>query len=131
MPYRHRVRIRYGDCDMQKVVFNAHYLAYIDDATDTWVRSVLGDFEAGGFDFMVKKVTLEWHSSARFGEVLDLDLAVTRWGNASYDIGVVARVGARPVLDATLIYVSLIPGELRPQPVPAHVRAALGGPGEP
>jgi acyl-CoA thioester hydrolase len=131
VPYRHRVRIRYGECDMQKVVFNANYLAYLDDATDTWVRSLLGDFEAEGFEFMIKKVTVEWHSSARFGEVLDLDLAVTRWGNASYDIGVVGRVGERPVLDATLVYVSLIPGDLRPQPVPPHVRAALGGPGEP
>ena len=38
MTYRHLVRIRYGECDMQKVVFNANYLAYIDDATDTWFR---------------------------------------------------------------------------------------------
>ena len=27
---------------MQKVVFNANYLAYIDDATDTWFREALG-----------------------------------------------------------------------------------------
>jgi len=28
MSYRHTVRVRYGECDMQSVVFNAHYLAY-------------------------------------------------------------------------------------------------------
>jgi len=55
VPYRHPVRIRYGECDMQKVVFNANYLAYIDDATDTWKRQVLGSFEATGFDFMVRR----------------------------------------------------------------------------
>ena len=42
MSYVHRVRVRYGECDMQRVVFNANYLAYIDDATDTWFRETLG-----------------------------------------------------------------------------------------
>ena len=125
MPYRHPVRIRYGECDMQKVVFNANYLAYIDDATDTWMRQVLGPFEETGFDFMVKKITLEWQSAARFGEVLDLDVLVTRWGSASFDVGVVGTVGDRPVVTATLVYVSMVPGELRTRPVPPRVRAAL------
>ena len=32
------VRVRYGEVDMQRVVFNAHYLAYCDDAADLWFR---------------------------------------------------------------------------------------------
>src|SRR4029079_4289984 len=59
MSYRHTVRVRYGECDMQSVVFNAHYLPYCDDAIDTWFRSVLaadGGMEHLGFDFMVKSV---------------------------------------------------------------------------
>jgi acyl-CoA thioester hydrolase len=124
--YRHRVRIRYGECDMQKVVFNANYLAYIDDATDTWFREVLGGFESEGFDFMVKKLTVEWTSAARFGEVLELDLAVDRWGTTSFDVGVSGHVGERPVLTATLVYVSTLPGAPTKVPVPESVRAALG-----
>ena len=71
MGFRHVVRVRYGECDMQKVVFNANYLAYIDDAVDTWFRTVFapeGSFEELGFDFMVKRIELEWQSPARFGE---------------------------------------------------------------
>jgi acyl-CoA thioester hydrolase len=128
--YRHVVRIRYGECDMQKVVFNANYLAYIDDATDTWFRAALGPFEATGFDFMVKKVAIEWQSAARFGEVLDLDLEVTRWGTSSFDVGVVGTAGERPVLTASLVYVSTIPGQATARPVPADVRAALSGTGQ-
>ena len=127
MPYRHSVRIRYGECDMQRVVFNANYLAYIDDATDTWMRTALGEFETTGFDFMVKKLTIEWQSAARFGELLELELEVTRWGTSSYDIGVVGRVGGRPVLTATVLYVSTVPGKATPRPVPDDVRRALGG----
>ena len=128
MPDRHRVRVRYGDCDMQKVVFNANYLAYIDDATDTWMRAELGPFESTGFDFMVKKITIEWQSAARFGEVLDLDVEVSRWGTSSFDVRVTGRVGERPVLTATLVYVSTVPGEATSRPVPGEVRMALGGP---
>jgi acyl-CoA thioester hydrolase len=128
VPYRHPVRIRYGECDMQKVVFNANYVAYIDDATDTWMRDVLGPFEATGFDFMVKKITIEWQSAARFGEVLDLDVEVRRWGTSSFDVGVTGHVAERPVLEATLVYVSTVPGQRTARPVPPEVRAALGGP---
>jgi acyl-CoA thioester hydrolase len=124
--YRHRIRIRYGECDMQKVVFNANYLAYIDDATDTWFRETLGSFESTGFDFMVKKITLEWSSAARFGEVLELDVAVVRWGTTSFDVEVIGHVAERPVLTAILVYVSTLPGKPTKVPVPESVRAALG-----
>ena len=54
MAYVHRIRVRYGECDMQRVVFNAHYMAYCDDAVDTWFRAELAPdglgFEALGFD---------------------------------------------------------------------------------
>ena len=129
MTYRHLVRIRYGECDMQKVVFNANYLAYIDDATDTWFREALGPFEATGFDFMVKRVTVEWQSAARFGEVLSFDLDVTRWGTSSFDVGVVATVDDRAVLTASLVYVSTVPGQAAARPVPPEVRALLNGTG--
>jgi acyl-CoA thioester hydrolase len=129
--YRHVVRIRYGECDMQKVVFNANYLAYIDDATDTWFRQALGPFEVTGFDFMVKKVTVEWQSAARFGEELAFELDVTRWGTSSFDVGVVGTADDRPVLTASLVYVSTAPGQAAARPVPAEVRAALDGSGSP
>jgi acyl-CoA thioester hydrolase len=128
VPYRHPVRIRYGECDMQRVVFNANYLAYIDDATDTWMRAALGEFETTGFDFMVKKLTIEWQSAARFGELLELDVEVLRWGRSSFDVGVTGRVGERPVLEATVVYVSTVRGQASPRAVPDEVRRALGGP---
>lgn len=126
-PYRHEVRVRYGDCDMQRVVFNAHYLAYCDDAVDTWVRSLFGgDFEAAGFDFMLKKAVVEWQSPARFGEHLSIDVGVARWGNTSFDVGLRGRVRDRDVFHAVITYVSVTPGGTDPVPPPAIVRERLG-----
>jgi acyl-CoA thioester hydrolase len=125
MSYTHRIRVRYGECDMQSVVFNANYLAYIDDAIDTWFRKALGNFEELGFDFMVKKITVEWQTPARFADELDLAARVSRWGNTSFDVEVIATVGERPVFTATAVYVSTTPGSPDPAPVPAAVRDAL------
>jgi acyl-CoA thioester hydrolase len=110
---------------MQRVVFNAHYLAYVDDAADTWFRAQLGPYEDSGFDCMVKRATIEWASPARFGDELDLTVRVSRWGTSSFDVEVVGRAGDREVFTAVVLYVSTAPGEPRSVPIPEHVRAAL------
>ena len=43
--FRHRLRVRYVECDAQGVVFNAHYLAYFDiGITELW-REALGSYQ--------------------------------------------------------------------------------------
>jgi acyl-CoA thioester hydrolase len=129
--YLHEIRIRYGECDMQRVVFNAHYFAYCDDAVDTWFRAVLapdgGGFEAIGFDFMLKKAELVWHAPLVFGEVAHLECSVSRWGNTSFDVLIVGTAAGAPRFDATITYVSTVPHQNTPQPVPASVRSLLEG----
>ena len=55
--YSHEVRVRYGDCDMQQVVFNAHYLAYSDDAVMCWLLNRLAA-RMHEFDCMLKSVNI-------------------------------------------------------------------------
>ena len=39
--FRHRLRVRYSECDMQGVVFNANYLTYFDTAvTELWREAI-------------------------------------------------------------------------------------------
>jgi acyl-CoA thioester hydrolase len=124
-PYRHELRIRYGEVDMQRHVFNAHYLAYIDDAFDQWLRLRLGPDYETTFDMMVKRAELTWSGGASFGDTLAIDVGVRRWGTTSFDIGYEGSVGERPVFEATLTYISVEPGTTAPVPVPDLVRAAL------
>ncbi len=127
MPFVHEIRVRYGECDMQGVVFNANYLAYVDDAVDRWFATVLhGEGFGDSFDCMVKQATIEWSSPARRGEVLSLTPGVGRWGRTSFDVVVDGFVGERPVFRAQLVYVSVTPGRTDPCPVPDAVRSALG-----
>ena len=78
MPFRHELRIRYGEVDMQRHVFNAHYLAYIDDAVDVWFRSALGDDYIQTLDMVLKRVDITWAGAAGFGDVLAIDVAARR-----------------------------------------------------
>ena len=125
--FRHTFRVRYVDCDAQRVMHNAHYLAYIDDAIDTWLRSALGDFDGleAEFDLMLKKAQVEWHSPARLGDVVSCDCRVSRWGSSSFDVEVEGSIGGRPVFTAIMVQVSTVPGNARSTPVPERVRAAL------
>ena len=135
----HRVAVRYGEVDLQGVVFNAHYLAYCDDAVETWFRQI-GFGSAGpgseggpgaevgrhGWDFMLKKVVVEWQGSAGLGDLMTIDVAVSRWGRTSFDVGFVGTVKLRPVFTATITYVGVAAGTKTPMEPPPSVREALG-----
>ena len=49
-PFVHSLRVRFGECDPQGVVFNPNYLAYFDHTlTELWREAV------GGWDTMVAR----------------------------------------------------------------------------
>ena len=75
------MRVRYGECDTQKVVFNARYADYVDLSTTEFLRA-LGFGEAlinGTFDYQLVKLTIEWKAPARFDQVLELTCYANNW----------------------------------------------------
>ena len=132
MTFRASIAVRYGECDMQGVVFNAHYLAYADHAIAEWFKAALppdamyvsGNGDAT-FDFMVKKAVLTWIGGSAYGDVVDLDCTVERWGRTSFDVVVRGSVDGGERVEIVLTYVSVSPGTNRPCAVPADVKALL------
>ena len=65
--------VRYGECDQQGVVFNAHYLAWADEAV-TALFLDLGTPYAGllarGLETAVVASELTWTSPARWGDLV-------------------------------------------------------------
>jgi YbgC/YbaW family acyl-CoA thioester hydrolase len=72
----HRLRVRWAEVDMQKIVFNAHYLMYFDTAiTDYWRAMALPyheTMEQLEGDLYVVKATVEFHASARVDDQIDV-----------------------------------------------------------
>jgi acyl-CoA thioester hydrolase len=127
-PYVHHVRPRYGEVDMQRVVFNAHYLAYCDDAADLWFRHLGAALEDDHWDVMVKRADITWHGAAGVHDDLAIALEVQRWGTTSFDVAFEGTVGDRPVFTAVLTYVGVRTGTSETVRVPDEFRAAAGGP---
>lgn len=135
MPYQQQIRVRYGECDMQRVVFNANYFVYCDDVVDNWMRRALAgelaaagtttDLHSIGFDFMLKTATLTWHGPVRFGETIDVQASVARWGTTSFDTSLTGRVDGESRFEALITYVSIDPATQRPVPIPQMVKTAL------
>jgi acyl-CoA thioester hydrolase len=95
--FRHRLLVRFNECDPQGVVFYANYLMYVDVAmTELW-RQAAGGYDAmvaAGTDVMVAEAQLRYRDSARFDDELDVCLRVTRLGATSVIVGfVLERAG--------------------------------------
>ena len=126
MGHRHELRVRYAECDMQGVVFNSHYLAYVDDAMSGWLRTVGWPYPAQGWDFMVRHAEVDWHAAAGYGDVITIDATAERWGTTSFVVRYVLAVEGRAIVEARLTYVGVDPGTGVKAEVPAGFRAALG-----
>ena len=127
----HPLRVRWAEVDMQKIVFNAHYLMYFDTAiTDYWRALALPYEEAMhklGGDLYVKKATLEYHGSARFDDRIDVALKCTRIGTSSMTFtGAVFRADEL-LITCELIYVFADPLTQTSRPVPDALRNLLAG----
>jgi acyl-CoA thioester hydrolase len=84
--FTHPLRVRFAECDPQGVVFNAHYLAYLDiGMTELW-RAAFGSYQAmldRGLDMVVVEARLRFHSPARFDDELRLEIGISRLGTTS------------------------------------------------
>lgn len=127
MSFQHDVRVRYVDCDMQGVVYNAHYLTFIDDGFDCWLRALDPRFEELGWEVMLKRVEVTWSGPAHFGEVVEISMSPSRWGRTSFDVAFAGAVGERAVFTAAVTYVVVDHEEHRPMGIPDQLRRHLEG----
>src|SRR5215510_8228439 len=123
----HRLRVRWAEVDMQKIVFNGHYLTYIDTAiADYWREIGLpyphGYVERFGNDVFLRKATVEYVGSARYDDELVIYCRVSKLGRSSRTfIFEICRGDEAPLVTAELVYVNAdtqmkaasLPDELR------------------
>ena len=120
--------VRYVECDQQGIVFNAHYLVWADEAVNLWWPSRGVDWtelNARGLDYLVVASSLEWRSSARWGDTVQVDAGPEKLGRTSLTVRFTIRVGERVCCEVRTTYVCTADGS--PTPGPEDIRALLGG----
>jgi acyl-CoA thioester hydrolase len=123
------LRVRYGECDAQKVVFNSRYGEYVDLAAAEFLR-VLGfehEIQTAELDYQVVKQTTEWRAPARFDQVLEISVSTKHLGTTSFTLATEFRIAGEEALIATSesVYVHVDTHTLKKAPIPARLRDAL------
>jgi acyl-CoA thioester hydrolase len=120
--------VRFVECDQQGVVFNAHYLVWADEASNLWWASLglpWGEIAARA-DPVVKASTLEWSSSARWGDTVTVDAEAERVGRTSVTVRFTVRVGERVCCVVRNTYVGTAGGVSVPWPDDVRERLTAG-----
>ena len=129
MPFRYYLRVRYVECDAQKVVFNSRYAEYVDVAMNEYLRAIgiLDQFFTGHLDFQLVKQTVEWKGPARYDQVLELSMRTTRLGTTSFTVSVEVRIAGddRIIVTVETVYVLMDASTLTKRPIPDAIRRAL------
>jgi acyl-CoA thioester hydrolase len=118
--------VRFVECDQQGIVFNAHYLVWADEAANAWwsERGLPWDeLVARGAEYVVVASSLEWRSSARWGDTVEVDAAVEAVGRTSLTLRFTVRIGERTCCEIRTTYVCTAGGASSPWP--DDVRALL------
>ena len=126
--FAHHLRVRFGECDPQGVVFNANYLLYFDVAfTELW-RERLGGYAEmidGGVDVMLVQSNVGYKRPAKADDEIDVRLRVTKLGTTSMALGADVERDGELLVAAELYYVFVDSASLTKTEIPPDVRAAL------
>jgi acyl-CoA thioester hydrolase len=128
--FRHRLRVRWSECDLQGVVFYPNYLAYFDHLlTELWREAVgpYGEITQLGIDLVVAEATIRYRASARFDDEIDVVAAITRLGTTSMTTELrIERADDRAILaEGELRHVFVDPDSFEKRGIPAGVRGGL------
>jgi acyl-CoA thioester hydrolase len=127
-PFVHELRVRYGECDPQGIVFNANYLLYFDVAlTELW-RSAIGAWQEmveRGVDAVVAEANARFRAPARYDDVLQLHAQVTRIGTTSFTTQIDVLRDGELLVEGRLQHVFVDAETWRKTEVPDWIRDGL------
>ena len=133
----HRLRVRWSEVDMQKVVFNGNYFNYFDVSVyESWKAILHAGIEAHGaelkgrFDqwihnIYVVKASAEYHAPARFDDDLDIGVRVAKLGRSSMRTVLEIHRGDEHLITGDLIYVYKDPVANSSAPIPDTFRLLI------
>jgi acyl-CoA thioester hydrolase len=128
-----RLRVRWAEVDMQKIVFNGHYLTYIDTAVAEYWRAIGLPYPEGyvdryANDVYLRKATVEYLGSARYDDELEICCRVAKLGRSSmtFRFEIYRSSGeaaeSAPLVTAELVYVNADPATMKAAPLPDDLR---------
>ena len=82
---RLKVEVPYGDVDAMGHLNNVAYLRYLEWARQKYWLAMRGSIDFLDIDFVVAHAEIDYRASVTMGEVLDVEIHVSRMGKSSFD----------------------------------------------
>ena len=128
-PFVYELRVRYGECDPQGIVFNANYLLYFDVAfTELW-REALGAWtdmiERDGVDAVVAEANVRFRAPARYDDVLQLQARIAELGETSITTEIDVVRDGQVLVQGRLEHVFVDAETWKRTGMPDRIRSAL------
>ena len=106
-PYRHRLTVRFRDCDAMGHVNHAVYFTYFEQCRLTCWRDLTGQ-PTPYARVIIARAECDYRAPAHFGEELEVTMRVTKIGTSSFTLAydIVHVAGDRPIASGTTVMVS-------------------------
>lgn len=128
-PFRHRQRVRFGETDMQNVVYYANYLLYAEVGRVAYLRELgisYADLIAGGLDFTIGEASVRYRAPLRFDEEFDIKVRVGEIRHSSWAFEyAVDRADGLHCAEMTTVQVMIDRTSLRATRMPEQLRVTL------
>jgi YbgC/YbaW family acyl-CoA thioester hydrolase len=127
--FSHRLRVRWGEVAMQKVVFNAHYMMYFNTAIAEYWRKLALPYEEMmrelGGELDLKTTVMEYHAPACFDDRIDVSIRCQEIDNSAIVFKGAIHRGNELLVTCELNYAFVDPINKRAIPVHNALRAVL------
>ena len=96
------VEVPYGDIDAMGHLNNVAYLRYLEWARQKYWLTMRGSIDVLDIDLIVARCEIDYRSSSYMGDVLEIEIHVSRMGRSSFDFSYrVTGADGRLVAEAT------------------------------
>jgi len=128
--FAHRQRVRFGETDLQGVVYYANYLLFAEVGRVAYLRDLGVGYErdllANGVDFTIGEARVRYHAPLRFDDEYDIRVRVGEMRHSSWTFEyAIDRADGVHCADASTIQVMLDRKTGRPTRIPDALRQVL------
>lgn len=102
----YRERVRFRDLDAMGHVNNAVFLTYIESARVAFLQHLGAAATLEDMSIIVARIEIDFRAPVGFGEEVELSVHASRFGEKSFDLEYVLRVGETVVAEAKSVLVS-------------------------
>ena len=126
-PFIVKRRVAFRDCDPAGIVYTPRFLEPIStSSSELFIAELFGPFGQRdepllGLGFPAKAVNMVFHSPAKVGDILDIEMYVSKIGNTTYEVTAQASNEGRAVFDCRLTMICVKSKSFTAVPLPEYV----------